>query len=84
MAYIDYKETTPGVKTDFSVMGLDASQIEIIRTCLNSTMGELLIRRIPGAMDSDIKSKVMTLCDLFNNFNSHRMVPAATTELTQG
>jgi hypothetical protein len=84
MAYIDYKETTPGVKTDFSVIGLDASQIEIIRTCLNSAMGELLIRRMPGALDSDIKLKVLTLCDLFNTFHLRRKVTTATTELIQG
>jgi len=81
MAYIDYKEATPGIKTEYAVMDLSASQIDIIRTCLNNAMGELLISRT-NPLETGIRFKVMELCDLFNDLRLSRLVPNPGEKLT--
>ena len=84
MPYIDYKETIPGVKSDFSVMGLDQSQLDIIRTCLNNAMSDLIIRRMDDKNGFALRSKVMALCDLFNDYTMHHQVQHSGKKISNG
>ena len=89
MAYIDYKEINPGVKSDFSVMELDQRQVEIIRASLNNSMVELTIRKhmspsnlakFSNPENLELMQVVQGLCDIFNSYCQPRPAPAGKTQ----
>ena len=89
MPYIDYKETIPGVKSDFSVMELDQRHVEIIRASLNNSYSELVIRKCSSQSSMnqfstphglELMQIVSELCVLFNGYAS-RPATIASEEL---